>query len=478
MESYDIVREAAHRYLSFPLPAAVKSEDYVIRLLEARAVPCLLPGKLFMLNGETSLKLDITTREALSCVFKGREISFSDLKWMFSDFLKALCTLPEYLISPEELRLSLDLIFTDARREKLYFCCLPRELIKEKEASDRMPGTDTEYSFLSLMEEILPRLDHRDAQAMALGYGLYREALAGTIRADVIEEALMSAQDEEKLSLWRMEGGKNSMKRKQQEIWEDYPDKKEALYMAQGDPEETGVGKKAGGLARKILLPLLGSAAALLASLAVAFLLRHKGMETSAALLPVVLGAGGSAGLLVYLMLEMPDDRKKHRKSAWPSERKPEAEGWKDGLPEDYGNIRGSFLENSGQDDEEATRLSGHAAAREEEGEEETRLLRFTPRESAKLIPEREGLVPVTLSQNLTLVGKIGGRVDVLLPLPTVSRMHARIVFKDGAYYLGDLRSANGTYVNGKRLSAGEAVRLVPGDRVGFADAVYTFEEP
>ena len=65
----------------------------------------------------------------------------------------------------------------------------------------------------------------------------------------------------------------------------------------------------------------------------------------------------------------------------------------------------------------------------------------------------------------------IGG----LIPLPTVSRIHAKIRKREGAYYLADLNSRNGTSVNGQLLKTGEDYLLEDEDEVDFAQARYIF---
>ena len=64
----------------------------------------------------------------------------------------------------------------------------------------------------------------------------------------------------------------------------------------------------------------------------------------------------------------------------------------------------------------------------------------------------------------------IGRREDNLVHLPdrNVSRRHARLVRRDGTVLLEDLRSANGTLVNGVRIS--EPVPLGDGDLVRIGD--------
>lgn len=61
---------------------------------------------------------------------------------------------------------------------------------------------------------------------------------------------------------------------------------------------------------------------------------------------------------------------------------------------------------------------------------------------------------------------------DVVLPLPTVSARHARIVVADdGAVSLADCGSTNGTYVDGEPLAAGGGAVAVPvGAAVVFGD--------
>lgn len=45
-----------------------------------------------------------------------------------------------------------------------------------------------------------------------------------------------------------------------------------------------------------------------------------------------------------------------------------------------------------------------------------------------------------------------------------VSRIHAEIIYEDGQYYVRDLQSSNGTWVNKKRLVQEEKVQLVNHD--------------
>lgn len=52
---------------------------------------------------------------------------------------------------------------------------------------------------------------------------------------------------------------------------------------------------------------------------------------------------------------------------------------------------------------------------------------------------------------------------DVVVDHPEVSRRHARLVFRDGSWFVQDLESMNGTTVNGTRVGR---CRLLAGDRL------------
>lgn len=79
----------------------------------------------------------------------------------------------------------------------------------------------------------------------------------------------------------------------------------------------------------------------------------------------------------------------------------------------------------------------------------------------------------ITIGTVPLLVGKIEGEADIILNTPTVSRMHARLECREGIYYVRDLSSKNGTFVNGQRLHPQEQREIVPGDQIVFAQIAY-----
>ena len=67
--------------------------------------------------------------------------------------------------------------------------------------------------------------------------------------------------------------------------------------------------------------------------------------------------------------------------------------------------------------------------------------------------------------------------LQLLKTKPGISRLHACIYREDGAFYLEDMNSTNGTFLNGRRLLPKERQLLSDGDMVGFANLLYKVEK-
>ena len=68
-----------------------------------------------------------------------------------------------------------------------------------------------------------------------------------------------------------------------------------------------------------------------------------------------------------------------------------------------------------------------------------------------------------------------GEGVDIVIPKNTISHFHAQIECREEEYYLEDLNSTNGTYINDVALSYKEKRKLCCNDIIRFADVKYRF---
>lgn len=79
------------------------------------------------------------------------------------------------------------------------------------------------------------------------------------------------------------------------------------------------------------------------------------------------------------------------------------------------------------------------------------------------VVPLRDGLI----------IGR-SAQCELWLDEPNVSRIHARVVKRDGAWYIEDNNSTNGLFVNGQRVTSAP---LRPGDKIQVGTAVLVYKE-
>jgi hypothetical protein len=94
---------------------------------------------------------------------------------------------------------------------------------------------------------------------------------------------------------------------------------------------------------------------------------------------------------------------------------------------------------------------------------------------SAQLVletPDGPHAFPIEL--DLVTIGR-GLNNDLIVEDPRVSRQHAQIRFRSRRYFIGDLGSTNGTYVNGTQVGAEQMLR--DGDTVSFGGLEMRFHQ-
>ncbi len=90
------------------------------------------------------------------------------------------------------------------------------------------------------------------------------------------------------------------------------------------------------------------------------------------------------------------------------------------------------------------------------------------------VIAEKDGAERrVTFTESEVTIGRVPGN-DVVLPKGNVSKRHSRIVLKDNRFIVVDLKSTNGTYVNGRKITSPLVVK--EGDKIYVGDYVLTLE--
>ncbi len=84
--------------------------------------------------------------------------------------------------------------------------------------------------------------------------------------------------------------------------------------------------------------------------------------------------------------------------------------------------------------------------------------------------------MPITLTVNQPeyLIGKNPSAVNgAVTHNPAISRVHCKITYKGTKYYLTDMGSANGTFINQNRLSAQQTMEINSGDYIKLANSEF-----
>ncbi|MCR4897234.1 MAG: FHA domain-containing protein [Lachnospiraceae bacterium] len=96
-------------------------------------------------------------------------------------------------------------------------------------------------------------------------------------------------------------------------------------------------------------------------------------------------------------------------------------------------------------------------------------------KDAIRRIFDESGKVLCILREDSLVIGKRSGDADVSVSDPSVSRMHARVEYVEGNYYLEDLNSTNGTFKNGIRLAPYEKKQLHSEDELRLGATVLYF---
>lgn len=446
-------RDVSHNYLILYGENPVDSSSYQVRMLTGNAVPSILKCRIQGLDGKILFYYDITSRQSLASFYEQKKLKVSDIRIIFSGFVKVMEEMAEFLLNADHLLLSPEYMYLDVEKQKLYFCCLPGE------------PRPVQEQFREMTEYFLPKLDHEDSAAVMMGYGIYRKALETGIQLEVIKELIYqnyNNQEEPEKAQEPEKSEKNSFQIeplseeseidwKLEETKEQPSDKKKGI-----DERFLWIGGCGFGLA--ILLVLLGAG----------YLGYLPEIPIEMVLAAAIFLLGMSA---LGVWLSEKKKKKQDKTEAWRQKAKKE-------FARSQEDTAGSEAEQETVcQHEEKVPINRFTEESQEADYGETVVLSSGQVKGPSSLVSREPgeLATIFLEQELTVIGKMENAADAVIPRATVSRVHARIRKSEEEYFLADLNSRNGTSVNGRMLKANEEYQLQDEDEVDFAEARYIF---
>ena len=434
-------RDMNHNYLVLE-KEELDTASYQVRILVGNMVPSLLKCRVQGLDGRCLIFYDVTSLQPLSVLYEKKKFRAEDLRLLLSGILGVLEEMSEYLLDPGQLFMTPEYIYVDLEKKEIQFCYFPgynREL----------PG-----QLRMLTEYLLPRLDHEDPQAVMLGYGIYRRTMEDKIRLEDIKEELYRTEEgaeekKDRLPFLETELAENSLERRVEGHPELLVSKEaeEILWKRDTDePDKTPLWK--------IVALCAAGSVVCFGVVSAAFLGYLPWLEVEL-LLGTAAAAMGGGGLVYFLW------KKRRTKANFCAD-----------LQTEVPKTEKSKEEKEGEE----IRISQKENTKTENFGQTVVLSAGSVCGPATLVSREPGeLATIYLQEEITVIGKLSTAADAVVPLPTVSRLHAKIRRKDGEYYLTDLNSRNGTSVNGQLLKEDEEYCLKNEDQVDLAQARYVF---
>ena len=494
----DYRRDLQHNYL-----VAEDGEDtgnYITRMMTENQVQGLLGCECRRIDQKKLYYYDITSKISLAEKCRYKKIKGSEVLLVVQGLLQVLVQLEEYLIPADRICLDWNYIYLDPASGQPSFCCLP---VTEKEL---------EQGVRELLEELLPRLDHQEQDGVSVVYELYQYAVRESFSVMELQGVLERRMLEQRKSLRREsqmygekensfpsedgyanteEAGRSYLAGERKSIQEEsvrsWEKEKRAGKSAGGREEEQfrtdrrnheralkdffSVEEEENETDRERNLPV-----GLLAGICAGVLYGLTGYAVWE-YFPGYLGIWGAIGVIAalsFLIWQVTVKRRKKEDSQ---------------IAEQFA----MYQEPAGKSLDFPRQAVGEWEEKEEEAEEVsswenripwennnyTQLLSAGRKEGGLILKE---LHPVSGRQfridktHPTIIGQLKDQADIVLPSTAVSRVHASIEQRAGSWYLKDLNSRNGTWVNDQELYGEEEKELTTGDQIQFADLVYRVE--
>lgn len=151
---------------------------YPLQMCLRNSIPGLLPCHGQTVDGKLTICWDITSRHDITQVTGEGNLPTSLIRRILESLRKVMENMERFLIPCEYLALEPSCIYLGAAYEDVSFLC------------DFSRETSFHSTFLTLGEFVLEHMDHRDQEAMRLGYGLYRLAVEETFDREAFAKLL------------------------------------------------------------------------------------------------------------------------------------------------------------------------------------------------------------------------------------------------------------------------------------------------
>lgn len=455
-------REMRQNYLIIAVEGAGEP-GFEARMMIGNTIEGLLKFRIKKTDNRSRFCYEITSKQPLSRLLETKTVSAAQIRGLLLGIARTLTRMEDYLLTEDQILFSPEYIYVDPEEYEPFLCLIP----------GRHGNFPQEFS--RFLQYLLGKADHEDKEAVVLVYGLYRESLKENYGLDNLLRWLMK-ENYPKMG--------SSGKQENCETIDEETTKSWETGMPAASERERSCGSRPG--IGRYLAPGAGM---LLLAAASWLLLGRQGFQVYGiwlSLAGVLLSAGGTV-----LWMKSSHDQSSHQQISHPQTQNNKLSCNQTSFSEHSANQTNGMnsanfppqLMNSGETPRD-TAMPGQWQMVFEENPKETSGQPEEPcisemrtallwsgeeeKETRSLVSEDGICIP--LSYYPFIIGKQEGLCDYIITKSTVSRLHLRVDETEDGYQITDLNSTNGTFVNGRCLSANETVAVQPGDEISIAD--------
>lgn len=407
---------------SFLLIEDITSEEneFMSRMLEDNMIDNVVPFQRGLYENKTVIKLDVTNQSSLSKEYENKLMESKELKAILYDICGVVASGQKYLLEEEYFCFEPEYIFRNPDNDRLSMVYLPFNIGDAVEIKN--------YGrYYKLADFFLEKIRHTDEIAVDIAYKFYRMAKEEFFSISGFCESLEKENKTEKNVY--CDAIDDSIKNQSNEI----PDFKDVYEMP--------LMKEAQDKKQINILPI----AVLIISISLMgiykLFLKNNFYGMYVGFAGIILMLASVVMLIKNITSKL--IRKREVNVAMPQKPVTVDEYW-------GGDKETVFFDSEETCFFDKEDNNGHVLKWEEKGEYKEYKLKEYP----------------------AVIGKKYDSVDICISDDTVSRKHAKLIVKHGEIFLSDLGSRNGTYVNERKLLAGENIKIESSSQIRFGKVV------
>ena len=430
--------------------------DIDIKMLENNHIEPLLPVKIRHIDNRSLYYYDVTSRQQFSKIYEYRKLSRKNVDNILKSLNEMVDAVNEYMLNLNCIILKTDCIYVDVSKDKLYFAY-----------GNEQEDSSFQQEIKRLFDYVIEHFDHGAGDTDVLYiYNLYQKIVRGEYDASdlkALAETESISRDSD-ISENKIENDENVL---------------DFIPMEEVEEQEEVENKK--------VFLLFNIARVCLGVVMVAAI----GRMLAPSYVPVPVSDTGaliiiiSCAALIAVISKIPKSlftRVETKKVMEPFryDKKARYEGCDNGRNDD------SYINSGYKDVNDYYKTNNDSYDKDRDDDNEnydgnTMLLsdyfNNKKNKTMKLLYKgNEGFPDIEVSQFPWIIGSMEKNCNTVLKSKLVSHIHACITRDNGEYYVEDLNSTNGTYINGERLIMNSRRELNNHDEITLAAVSYVVE--